>query len=165
MVLGSLFPVSADDAQPEIRVDFFVAVDCPIANFYAPEINRLHEAFGPKGVRFRLVYPETTLEDEEVKRHRKEFALRPEGVIDRDHSLVERAGATVTPEVVVFDRKGDLRYRGKIDNRYSDYGDKRRAATEKYLEATLRRLLAGEEVAFREVKPIGCVIEPLAKSD
>ncbi len=165
LVCGVWFPLEADDERPEIRVDFFVAVDCPIANSYAPEINRLHEVFSHRGVRFRLVYPEATLKDREVKRHRKEYALRPEGVIDRDHSLVERAGATITPEVAVFDPKGELRYRGKIDNLYSAYGDKRRVATEKYLEDTLRRLLAGEDVAFREVEAIGCVIEPLAKSN
>src|SRR5262245_7257808 len=33
----------------------FVLADCPISNGYAPEINRLCAAYGPRGVRFFLV--------------------------------------------------------------------------------------------------------------
>jgi len=153
----------ADDRDFVLEVDLFVGVDCPIANAYAPKINRLHETFGSKGVRFRLVYPDTLLKSAELKQHRKDFALKPPGVLDPEHALVKRAGASVTPEAAVFDRDGTLRYRGKIDNRFTDRGDKRRVATEHYLEDTLRRLLAGETFAFREVTAVGCLIEPLAK--
>ncbi len=155
--------ITADDRKFGLDVDIFVSGDCPIANSYAPQINRLHETFGPKGVRFRLVYPETSLKTEDVNRHRKEYSLEPEAVIDTDHSLVERAGASVTPEVAVFDKEGTLRYRGKVDDRFTDYGDKRRVATEKYLEDALRRLIAGEAVEFREEKAVGCFIEPIPK--
>ena len=147
------------------EVDIFVSVDCPIANAYAPEINRLHKKFEAKAVRIRLVYPETSLKEEDVSRHRKDYSLEPDGKIDTDHSLVKRASATITPEVAVFDKEGKLKYRGKIDNRFTDYGDKRRVATEKYLEVVLDRLIAGEAVEFHEEKAIGCHIEPIPKSN
>lgn len=162
---GTVAPVLwAEDREVAFEVDLFVGVDCPIANAYAPEINRLHEEFGSKGVRFRLVYPDTTLKVADVKQHREEYALKPPGVLDPDHALVKRAKASVTPEVVIFDRDGTLRYRGKIDNRFTDLGDKRRVATEHYLEDTIGRLLAGEAVEFREMKAVGCLIEPLAEA-
>lgn len=148
-----------------VEVDIFVSVDCPIANAYVPEINRLHKEFASKGVRFRLVYPDTLLEEEDVKRHRKDFSIEPEWTIDTDHSQVNRAGASITPEVAVFDESGTLKYRGKIDNRFTDYGDKRRVATEKYLEVVLDRLIAGEAVKFHEEKAVGCHIEPIPKSN
>ncbi len=157
--------ITADDRKLGLEVDIFVSVDCPIANSYAPHINRLHETFGPKGVRFRLVYPDASLKPDDVNRHRKEYSLEPEAVIDTDHSLVEQAGASVTPEVVVFDKEGTLRYRGKIDNRFTDYGDKRRVATEKYLEDALRRLIAGEDIEFREEKAVGCLIDECVVDD
>lgn len=156
--------LKAEAEDFDLEVDFFIAVDCPIANAYAPEINRLYQQFGSDRVRFRLVYPETTLQKSDVEAHRKEFELKPEGVIDTDHALVERAGATVTPEVAVFDRTGTLRYRGKIDNLYVDYGAKRRFATRKHLKNALRQLLAGEPFEFLEVEAIGCFIEPLPNS-
>lgn len=157
--------LSADERKPVVDVDIFVSVDCPIANAYAPEINRLHEKYRSEAVRIRLVYPDPSLTEAEVKKHRKNFSLEPDWIVDIDHSLVARARATITPEVAVFDSDGKLRYRGKIDNRFTDYGDKRRAATEHYLEAVLDRLIAGEAVPFHKNKAIGCFIEPLPESD
>jgi len=152
------------DTETRLEVDLFVAVDCPIANAYAPEINRLHREFSPRGVRFRLVYPDVTLGAVEMERHRDEYALEPEATLDSGHALVERAGATVTPEAAVFDEEGRLRYRGRIDNLFTDYGEKRRVVTERELAETLRALLAGDDLAFREVKAVGCLIEPVASS-
>ena len=43
-------------------VFLFTSTDCPISNRYAPEVRRIAEAFGPKGVVFRLVYPESRRE-------------------------------------------------------------------------------------------------------
>jgi hypothetical protein len=36
---------------------FFTASDCPISNRYIPEIQRLAQEFGPRGVRVWFVYP------------------------------------------------------------------------------------------------------------
>src|SRR5262245_42809891 len=43
----------ADPAAKAVALAFALA-DCPIANGYAPEINRLCAAYGPRGVRFFL---------------------------------------------------------------------------------------------------------------
>lgn len=156
---GELLPAGEDGEGAAITVDLFVAVDCPIANAYAPTINRLHEAFAPKGVRIRLIYPESSLTGKEIASHREEYGLLPEGFPDPEHELVKRAGARYTPEAAVFDAGGTLRYRGRIDNLFSDYGDRRRTVTEKYLEDAIRRLVAGETVEFHETEAIGCLIE------
>ena len=67
--LGCREPVAADGAglslmgvdgvpvrplaepHPPATVFLFVRTHCPISNRYAPEVRRLHEAFGPAGVR------------------------------------------------------------------------------------------------------------------
>ncbi len=92
-------------------VDLFVATDCPIANGYAPEIERLHLAYREKGVAFRLVFPDRDLAEDEVRRHLADYGITAPFVIDRDHALVNRAKATTTPEVVLFDRTGGILYR------------------------------------------------------
>ena len=38
-------------------VFLFTSTECPISNRYAPEVRRLAAAFAPKGVVFRLIYP------------------------------------------------------------------------------------------------------------
>ena len=52
-------PVDALQAPAGTKaiVFLFTSTDCPISNRYAPEVRRIAEAFGSKGVVFRLVYP------------------------------------------------------------------------------------------------------------
>lgn len=153
---------AAEDRTEKIaEVHFFVTPDCPVANRYAPEINRLFEAYSARGVAFRLVYAEPSLSDEAVARHVEEYGLEPEFVVDRGHVLVERAGATVTPEAAVYDRDAKLIYRGRIDNLYADFGARRQRATEHNVRDVLDSLLRGEDVAFTETEAVGCLIEPL----
>lgn len=164
--LFALFALSgfAGEKEKVASVQIFTSPDCPIANSYAPELKRLSETYRAKGVSFHLVYPEATLTEDDVQNHRKEYGLEIEASIDRSHDLVRSAGVTTTPEAAVFDAKGNLVYRGRIDNLYSDYGDRRRQATEHYLRDVLDSLVAGEAVTFSETEPIGCLIEPLPKS-
>ena len=50
----------------------FVLADCPIANGYAPEINRLCAAYGPRGVRFFLVQVDEDLSSRAAAEHARE---------------------------------------------------------------------------------------------
>jgi thiol-disulfide isomerase/thioredoxin len=140
-------------------VDLFVATDCPIANGYAPEIERLHQAYRTKGISFRLVFPDRDLTEETVRRHLAAYGLTLPFMIDRDHALVKRASATTTPEAVVFDPKGLVLYQGRIDNRYSDLGDRRDTVTEFHLSDALDAVLAGKRPSVAKTEPIGCLIE------
>ena len=154
-----VFLLSLEAAEPVATVDLFVATDCPIANSYAPEIERLHLAYGPKGIAFRLVFPDHDLSEEAVNRHLAQYGIPGPFVIDRDHALVKRAAANTTPEVVLFDPKGAILYRGRIDNRYSDLGDRRNTVTEPYLRNALDAVLSGKEPPLSATPPIGCLIE------
>lgn len=146
-------------AEPVASVDLFVATDCPIANGYAPEIERLHRAYREKGIAFRLVFPDRDLTEEVVKQHLADYSVTIPFALDRDRALVKRAAATTTPEVVVYDRGGSIVYRGRIDNRYSDLGDRRGTVTEFYLRDALDALLAGRKPALARTDAIGCLIE------
>jgi len=154
---GAADPPAA--AKSVASVDLFVAPDCPIANAYAPEVERLHLAYREKGVAFRLVFPDRDLAEDGVRRHLADYGITAPFVIDRDHALVKRAKATTTPEAVLFDRTGGILYRGRIDNRYSDLGDRRGTVTEFYLRDALDALLSGEKPPVTKTAPIGCIIE------
>jgi len=80
-------------------------------------------------------------------------------VLDHDHKLTRFAGAEVTPEAAVFDGKGLLVYRGRIDNLYADFGKKRAKPTRRDLRETLDALLAGKRLAKRTTKAVGCYID------
>lgn len=154
----SLFYAAALSAD-EVEVQFFVAPDCPIVNSYAPEIERLFHEYQGRGVGFLLVYPDRDLEESTVKKHLADYSLTLPFEIDHKHTRVEAVNATTTPEVVVFDAKGAVRYRGKIDDRYSELGDRKATVSATYLRDAIEALLAGHAPPVTATEPIGCLIE------
>lgn len=146
-------------AEPVATVELFMAIDCPIANGYAPEIERLHLTYREKGLVFRLVFPDRDLDENTVKQHLADYGITAPFVIDRDHALVKRTAATTIPEVVLYDRTGGIVYQGKLDNRYSDLGDRRGTVTEFYLRDAIEAVLSGKQPPVARTAPIGCLIE------
>ncbi len=69
--------------------------------------------------------------------------------------------ARVTPEVVVFDANDEQVYRGRIDDRFVDFGKTRAAATSRDLEQALEATLAGREIARPTTRAVGCFIPQL----
>ena len=146
-------------AKEKATVVIFITTDCPIANSYAPEINRLHLAYSSRNVRFTLVHVDTDLADEKAKTHAADYELKPAVVIDREHQLVEATKAKVTPEAFVYDVEGTLRYRGRIDNLYADRGQRRSQVTVHELRDALEAVINDREVVTKESEALGCFIE------
>ncbi len=136
----------------------FIRTDCPISNRYAPDIQQLYEKYSAKGVDFRLVYPEPGLTAEVMEKHRRDYGYSIPGWLDPDHHHVKRAGVRVTPEAAVFVR-GELVYRGRIDDRYVEIGKERPRALHHDLDEVLAAVVAGQSVSFRETAAVGCAIE------
>jgi hypothetical protein len=138
----------------------FVTSDCPIANAYAPEIQRLCSAFAPKGVACTLVYEDVHIDEAAVRKHRDEYRYGPaiSSLVDADRAIATRAKAAVTPEAVVVDRAGTVRYRGRIDNKYVAIGKPRRVVTVHDLEDALDAVVAGKPVTAQETTAFGCDI-------
>jgi thiol-disulfide isomerase/thioredoxin len=156
-IFGRPFHPFAAAGQP--RVLLFVSSDCPISNGYAPQIQRLCQEYARKGVRCALVYEDVAIDAAAVRKHLDEY--RYTGVsaaIDRDRTIARRARASVTPEAVVIDGTGEIRYRGRIDNRYVELGKPRRVVTVHDLREALDAVLAGTRVPHPETTALGCYI-------
>ena len=145
-------------AQARAVVLFFVTTDCPLSNGYAPEMNRIEHAYAPRGVLFYAVQGDTTIPDEEVQRHAREFAYRFPALLDSRQILARHTGATVTPEAVVLSADGAVLYLGRIDNRVEDFGKTRVEATEFDLRDALDAILAGRPVPHPRTRALGCAI-------
>jgi hypothetical protein len=144
-------------------VYIFTTTDCPISNRYAPEIQRLQQRFGPRGILFRLVYPSRTDRDADIREHMKQFAFEGlQAVRDPDQALVKFTGATITPEAAVV-ANGKMVYRGRIDDRYVELGVERPAATTHDLADALSAVLAGKPVAHATTPAVGCFIADLTR--
>jgi len=150
--------------EAEARVFLFVGAECPISNRYAPELGRIKEAFGPRGIEFWLVYTDDHLDADELARHATEFNLEAPLVRDPMRSLVERAGVGVTPEAAVFSRSGELLYRGRIDDRVLELGLVRPEPERRDLRDALDAILAGRKPSVSSTPARGCTIPPAAGS-
>ncbi len=155
-------PLHCAGDQPAV-VLIFTSVDCPIANAFAPEIGRIAEDYGKKGIRLTLGHADPSLDPKEATAHASDYALDSHAsiVIDREHLLVNAAGATVTPEAVVITREGSIVYRGRINDLYAGFGDKRAAPSEHDLRNALDAVIQGQPVRVASTPCIGCIIEPL----
>ena len=141
----------------------FTTTDCPISNRYAPEIQSLATRFAKQGIAFTLVYPVSTDTAAVVQEHVKRFSYAIPAVRDTAQELVKYTGVTVTPEVAVIGAGGQVLYRGRIDDRYIDFGKDRPQPTERSLERALEAVAQGEPVTVRETKAVGCFLPELIK--
>ena len=73
---------------------------------------------------------------------------------DESQEVASAYGAQTTPDVFVLDAEGRLRYRGAPDADHRDPGQN--AA---WLREALDALIAGEELARAETKPVGCSVK------
>jgi hypothetical protein len=158
---------SIDALQPppgtRAIVYIFTSTDCPVSNRYAPEVRRIEQTFGDRGVLFRLVYPSRSETDAAVREHMAAFAYgKLEAVRDPALALVTFTGATITPEVaVVVDRQ--VRYRGRIDDRFVELGVERPKPTVHDLYDALTSILEGRPVTWARTQAVGCYIADLTR--
>jgi hypothetical protein len=144
---------------------FFVATDCPISNWYAPTIQQVCRDYTARGVDCTLVYEDVDLGatpaslDRSVRAHLQEYRYASmTAAVDRTRVVAKRAKATITPQVVLVDRAGEVRYRGRIDNAYAGLGKPRQHVTSHDLRTSLEAVLAGRPVPAPETEALGCYI-------
>jgi hypothetical protein len=160
LMLALALQLSASAPPPVVYV--FTTTDCPIANRYAPEINRLASMFAGKA-RFQLVYPVPTDTDDRIRDHVKRFGYttlswRRDAALE----LAGEIGIRVTPEVAITVNR-QVVYRGRIDDRYVDLGRDRPEPTVRDLERSLEAVLAGKPVPVARTQAIGCILSDLVK--
>jgi hypothetical protein len=144
-----------------VRVLIFTRSDCPIANRFAPELRRLGAEYSPLGVQFRMIYPDPRESIGSMKAHLRDYEIPFEGVLDPEHRLVDASNARVTPEAVVIDRSGQQIYRGRIDDRFTDFSRSRRVPTRHDLRDAIEACLSGRPVSVAVTPAIGCLISDL----
>ena len=148
----------ADTAGKKAVVLLFIARDCPISNSYAPEIKRIVARYTSEKVGFTLVYPDPDTSLAAARQHAKEYGYTCPLLLDPAHRLVHKAGVTVTPEAAVFAPGGKLLYRGRIDDLYLGFGQRRYAATRHDLRDALDAALGGRPVPISKTQAVGCFI-------
>lgn len=160
---GKLVDPLQPSSSAKATVLLFVSTDCPISNRYAPDIRKLYDAYGKAGVTFWLVYPNPAESAADIRDHLKAFSFPGTALRDVKHDLAKAAGATITPEAAVYNGKGALVYRGRIDDRYSAVGIEKAQAGRRDLQDAIASALAGTPVKQKFTQAVGCYIADFAR--
>ena len=137
---------------------FFVTTDCPVANSYVPEMNRIRDAYALRGVRVYAVQADVAVAEPDAARYARDFHYSFPLLLDPRQTLVKLANATITPQAALLSPDGRVLYLGRIDDRVADFGQQRYQATGQDLREALDAVLAGRPVAHPFTKSIGCAI-------
>lgn len=91
---------------------------------------------------------------DEMKKYAKSQSYNFSYVVDKNSQLANAFGATRTPHIFLFDKKG-LAYRGAIDDNIKDAND----AKEHFLIDAIIAISAGKPVKINSSKSVGCSIK------
>ncbi|MBI2807659.1 MAG: redoxin domain-containing protein [Planctomycetes bacterium] len=147
-------------SQPKKKatVLFFLLPDCPVSNSYAPEIKRICKDYEAKKVALYIVHADPDVSADMANKHAKAYGLACPVLRDPTHVLVKATGVTMAPEVALLGPDGKVRYRGRIDDIYVDYGKRRPAPTQRDLRNALDAVLLSKAILSPTTKVIGCYL-------
>ncbi len=141
----------------------FTCNHCPYAVAYQDRIIALDKKYKDLGYPVIAINPNDPVKQPEdsfelMKVRAKEKGFTFPYLVDEGQEIYPQYGATKTPHVFILQKTDNgniVQYIGAIDDNYDDAS----AVTEKYVENAVDALLAGNEVAVKETKAIGCTIK------
>lgn len=150
--------VAISPAMASATVIVFASTLCPISDKYVDRLNDLHRRFSASGVQFVMAYPNANESWGDVESYSKRNGLEYPVYKDQGNQLADRLSANSTPEAFVFDRSGQLRYRGRID----DAANPARVRAHSLRDA-IEAVLQGRAVAEPQIRALGCSIHRVKK--
>jgi len=146
-----------DHKQAKAFVFLFLGTECPVNNQYLPELVRLHKQYAPKGVVFAGINSNAQDSPTRVLGHAKANGLTFPMLKDSGNVIADALQARRTPEAFVVSPKGQVLYRGRIDDQIG-IGYRRTAPTRRDLAEALNDVLAGKAVRVAQTDAPGCLI-------
>lgn len=153
---GDLVALS-DYGHGNAVVVVFFGTSCPIGNAYVPVLSDLQKRYADQGVQVLAINSNLADDAEEIAAHAKEFEIPFPVLNDEKQIVADLFAAERTPEAFLVDRRGNVVYRGRIDDRFG-YTYRRAEAKRHDLEEALKELLAGKEISQPRNEPEGCLI-------
>lgn len=149
-----------DYAEKTVLIVVFSCNHCPYVQAYEERMMAVQRDYGGRGVQLLALnsnddtaYPEDHLEQMIARAQAKGFNFPY--LRDASQEVARAYGATHTPQLFVFDRRGRLRYTGKIDDNWQHP----QAATRRYLREAVNALLSDQEPKESQTHAIGCTIK------
>ncbi|MDQ0637878.1 thiol-disulfide isomerase/thioredoxin [Pedobacter sp. W3I1] len=136
----------------------FLSPECPLCKNYTPLLNALAKQH-PE-VNIIGIVPGKSYTIDEINLFAKSYDALFDIYLDKNKLLTNVLKAKITPEVILIDQKGNIRYRGLIDNWQAKLGVKRKVVTEHYLDDAIKDINISN-YKFTQTIPVGCLINDL----
>lgn len=137
----------------------FVTEECPVSIFMAASLKSVAERYANENTAFYLVFPFSTSTEETAALFKAENKLAQFSTkVDRHQSLTKKLGATVVPEVVVTDATGNVLYRGRINDAFTQPGKQKHYYSSNDLADALENIANGREMPKPWKPAVGCFI-------
>jgi mono/diheme cytochrome c family protein len=135
----------------------FLGTECPVSNLYLPGLLELEKKYRSQQVLFLAIYPNEYEDLDQVAAHAYDRDVPFLVLKDMGQHLAGSLGVRRVPSVAVLDGDFNLRYRGRIDDRYG-VAFRRPKASREDLSLALQEVLAGKQVSVPETQSDGCLI-------
>ncbi|HKI17760.1 MAG TPA: redoxin domain-containing protein [Isosphaeraceae bacterium] len=136
----------------------FIGTDCPVGNQYAPRLIEMNRDYKTKGVVFLGISSNAHDSEKEVARYVHDMGFDFPVLKDLQNKVADSGLVERTPEVLVLDGAGRVRFRGAIDDQYK-VGKARNAPTQNYVRDALDALLANQPLKVTATKVEGCLLD------
>ena len=139
-------------ADGRVKVIILWSAECPAVRLVEPRLAALQRGW-PAVVSLLFVAPNANEPREVLRNAARAHSIEPL-LVDEGGQVVDRLGGTTTPQAMVIDGEGCLRYRGAVDD-----GTMRRSEpTRHFLADAVTAVLAGGSPEPPETPTYGCVI-------
>lgn len=153
--------VPSSDAQSRFFINSVLLAydpDCPVCLLYTTDLNYLVRTYSQ--VQWNLIVPQgadtaafvAKFSDDGLVFKNIQLYYDPQNV------FLKQTGLHTTPQVKVFNPKGQCIYNGKIDNRVKQLGIKAAQADTFFLTEALRALQNNALPNIQKNTPIGCIV-------
>ncbi len=149
--------ISVQPGVRELTAVCFIGTQCPMVRSYVTELNSLQADYKVRGVQIVGVFSNLQDSIDDITRFIDELKVEFPVVHDSGNIIADQYAATRTPEVFLLDRELQLRYHGRINDKYAP-GVARGKATREDLRLAIEQSLAGQTVTEPETIALGCII-------
>lgn len=145
--------------KDSITVYIFLHESCVISQHYTRPLKEMYHEFANENLQFVGVFPNFSSKPNKIEAFKATYNIPFTLKADYYHIKKELLGATVTPEVVVFNEtKKEVLYKGRIDDTYARVGQKKRVTTTAELRDVLIAIANDQPIITMNTTAIGCFI-------
>lgn len=138
----------------------FLSSECPISNQFIPELNRIHAQTKSAAVEFYGVISDRTVTRRAAADFAKEYGIEFPVLFDASGTLALECQPTHVPEAFVLDPIGNVRYRGRINDQFTEDLRRRQNVQSHDLLDALTAIANGSSPTEPRTTPVGCKLSP-----